>query len=219
VTFDAATRREAEALYAAARIGFPVRRGGHPAVLVVDFSNGFTDPACALGCDLTKPVLATKELLDVSRANAVPVLFTTIAFDLPAEAGNVWLQKAPSLAELALNGVWVEIDARLERRPEEPVIVKKGQSAFFGTNLASQLVALGVDTVVLCGASTSGCIRATAIDLVQYGWPAIVPRECVGDRALEPHEANLFDINAKLADVVPFEDALAYLASGARVPL
>ncbi len=213
MTVGAGSRRDAEAIYAAAQIGFPVRRGARPGVLVVDFSRGFTDSACALGSDLTEAVLATKQLLDVARTNAVPILFTTIGFDLPAEAENVWLQKVPSLAELELDGPWVELDARLERRPEEPVILKKGQSAFFGTNLASQLIALGVDTVVLCGASTSGCIRATATDLVQYGWPAIVPRECVGDRALGPHEANLFDINAKLADVVPFDDAVAYLGA------
>ena len=90
---------------------------------------------------------------------------------------------------------------------------KKGASAFFGTNLSAILVSQGIDTVVLCGATTSGCIRATAVDLLQYGWPTIVPRECVADRAQAPHEANLFDIQAKYADVVPVEDALAYLES------
>ena len=81
--------------------------------------------------------------------------------------------------------------------------MKKGASAFFGTNLTAVLLSQGVDTVILCGATTSGCIRATAIDLLQYGWPTMVPRECVGDRAQAPHEANLFDIQAKYADVVP----------------
>jgi maleamate amidohydrolase len=170
LTVDAGTRRDAEAIYTAARIGLSVRRGTRPVILVVDFSLGFTDPACALGSDLTEPVLSTKRLLDVARANAVPVVFTTIGFELPAEAGSVWLQKVPSLADLELGGPWVEIDPRLERRPEEPMILKKGASAFFGTNLTSQLIAFGVDTVVLCGASTSGCIRATAIDLVQLAY-------------------------------------------------
>ena len=91
--------------------------------------------------------------------------------------------------------------------------MKKGASGFFGTNLASILVSQGVDTVILCGATTSGCVRATAVDLLQYGWPTIVPRECVADRAQAPHEANLFDIQAKYADVVPLEDALAYVES------
>ncbi|MDQ3315738.1 MAG: isochorismatase family protein, partial [Actinomycetota bacterium] len=86
-------------------------------------------------------------------------------------------------------------------------------SAFFGTNLPSVLVSQNVDTIVLCGATTSGCIRATAVDLLQYGYPTLVPRECVGDRAQAPHEANLVDIQAKYADVVSVEDALSYLES------
>ena len=91
--------------------------------------------------------------------------------------------------------------------------MKKVASAFFGTNLASVLISQGIDSVILCGATTSGCIRATAIDLLQYGFPTLVPRECVGDRAQAPHEANLFDIQAKYADVVPLEEALAYVES------
>ncbi len=112
---------------------------------------------------------------------------------------------------LQLGGAWAAIDPRLDPRDDETVIVKKGASGFFGTNLASVLVTQGVDTVILCGATTSGCVRATAIDLLQYGWPTIVPRECVGDRAQAPHDANLFDIQAKYADVVSVDDALGYL--------
>jgi nicotinamidase-related amidase len=125
------------------------------------------------------------------------------------------MQKVPALAALQLGGPWAEIDPRLGRRDDETVLVKKGASGFFGTNLVSVLVSQGVDSVILCGATTSGCIRATAIDLLQYGFPTIVPRECVGDRAQAPHEANLFDIQAKYADVVGLEDALAYVE---RVP-
>ena len=105
----------------------------------------------------------------------------------------------------------MEIDPRLGRREDETVIVKKGASGFFGTNLASVLVSQGVDSVILCGATTSGCVRATAVDLLQYGWPTLVPRECVGDRAQAPHDANLFDIQAKYADVVSVDDAIAYV--------
>jgi len=119
----------------------------------------------------------------------------------------------PTLGDLQLGGRWVEIDERLGRRDDETVIVKKGASGFFGTNLASVLVSQAVDTVVLCGATTSGCVRATAIDLLQYGWPTLVPRECVGDRAQAPHDANLFDIQAKYADVVSVDEAIAYLES------
>jgi len=90
-------------------------------------------------------------------------------------------------------------------------VLKKGASAFFGTNLSSLLTARAVDSVILCGATTSGCIRATAIDLLQHGYPTVVPRECVGDRAQAPHEANLFDIQAKYADVLPLADVLEAL--------
>jgi maleamate amidohydrolase len=182
-------------------------------VLVVDFSCGFTDPECALGSDLTPQVEATKRVLDAARAKGLPVVFTTIGFGASLKDGGLWMQKVPTLAALQMGGKWVEIDPRLEPREDETVIVKKGASGFFGTNLASVLVTQGVDTVVLSGATTSGCIRATAIDLLQYGWPTLVPRECVGDRAQAPHDANLFDIDAKYADVVSIEEALGYLES------
>jgi nicotinamidase-related amidase len=204
---------EAREVYAKARLGESVTLGSRPAVLVVDFSCGFTDPACTLGSDLTGEVESTKRLLDVARAKALPVVFTSIGYEPSLKDGGLWLQKVPALGDLQLGGHWVEIDPRLEPREDETIVMKKGASAFFGTNLASILVAQRVDSVILCGATTSGCIRATAIDLLQYGWPTLVPRECVGDRAQAPHESNLFDIQAKYADVVPLEDALAYVES------
>jgi maleamate amidohydrolase len=198
-------------IYERARLGQSITPGSRPAVLVVDFSRGFTDPESTMGSDLTGEVEATKRLLDVARAKGTPVVFTTIGFESNLKDGSLWLQKAPGLAELQVGGKWVEIDPRLERGEDEVVILKKGASAFFGTNLPSVLVSQGVDTIVLCGATTSGCIRATAVDLLQYGYPTLVPRECVGDRAQAPHEANLIDIQAKYADVVPVEDAISYL--------
>jgi nicotinamidase-related amidase len=200
-------------VYERARLGQSVTLGSRPAVLVVDFSRGFTDPASTMGSDLTSEVEATTRLLDVARAKGIPVVFTTIGFESNLKDGSLWLQKAPGLAELQIGGKWVEIDPRLQRGEDEVVILKKGASAFFGTNLPSVLVSQGVDTIVLCGATTSGCIRATAVDLLQYGYPTLVPRECVGDRAQAPHEANLVDIQAKYADVVSAEDALSYLES------
>jgi maleamate amidohydrolase len=182
-------------------------------VLVVDFSCGFTDPDCPLGADMTAEVEATRRLLDAARAKGLPVIFTTIGYEPSLKDGGLWLQKVPTLGELQVGGRWVEIDPRLEPREDETIVLKKGASGFFGTNLASILVSQGVDSVILCGATTSGCVRATAIDLLQYGWPTLVPRECVGDRAKAPHDANLFDIQAKYADVVPLEEALAYVES------
>jgi maleamate amidohydrolase len=204
---------ETRDIYERARLGQSVTLGVRPAVLVVDFSRGFTDPECTMGSDLTREVEATSRLLAAAREREVPVIFTTIGFEPNLKDGSLWLQKAPGLAELQIGGMWVELDPRLGRREEEIVILKKGASAFFGTNLPSILVSQNVDTIVLCGATTSGCIRATAVDLLQYGYPTLVPRECVGDRARGPHEANLVDIQAKYADVVSVEAAMAYLQS------
>jgi maleamate amidohydrolase len=207
------TDEQAREVYERARLGGSLAPGERPAVLVVDFSCGFTDQECALGADMSNEIEATRRLLDAARAKGLAVVFTTIGFEASLKDGALWIQKAPALADLQLGGRWVEIDPRLERREDETVIVKKGASAFFGTNLAAILVSQGVDTVILCGATTSGCIRATAVDLLQHGFPTLVPRECVGDRAQAPHEANLFDIQAKYADVVSLEDALGYLDS------
>jgi maleamate amidohydrolase len=209
---------QARSVYAAARLGQAVTMGERPAVLVVDFSCGFTDPECALGSDLSAEVDATRRLLDAARARGVPVIFTTIGYGPSLKDGGLWFQKVPALGDLQVGGRWVDIDPRLDPREDETIVLKKGASAFFGTNLAAILISQGIDSVVLCGATTSGCIRATAIDLLQYGFPTLVPRECVGDRAQAPHEANLFDIQAKYADVVALEDALAYVESvGSRV--
>jgi maleamate amidohydrolase len=207
---------ETREIYERARLGQSVPLGARPAVLVVDFSRGFTDPESTMGSELTREVEATNRLLAAAREREIPVIFTTIGFEPNLKDGSLWLEKAPGLGELIIGSKWVEIDPRLERRDEETVILKKGASAFFGTNLPSILVSHGVDTIVMCGATTSGCIRATAVDLLQYGYPTLVPRECVGDRAQAPHEANLVDIQAKYADVVSIEDALAYIESVSR---
>jgi maleamate amidohydrolase len=207
---------ETQEIYERARLGQSVPLGARPAILVVDFSRGFTDPESTMGSELTREVEATNRLLAAAREREIPVIFTTIGFEPNMKDGSLWLEKAPGLGELIIGSKWVEIDPRLERRDEETVILKKGASAFFGTNLPSILVSQGVDTIIMCGATTSGCVRATAVDLLQYGYPTLVPRECVGDRAQAPHEANLVDIQAKYADVVSVEDALAYIESVSR---
>lgn len=207
--------REVAQIYERAGFGASVRRGARPALVVVDLSRGFTDSAYPTGADLTSTVTATQKLLSAARASGVPVLFTTIAYDRGDESRLAWLLKAPGLAVLAAGSKLAEIDPRLERRPTEPVLVKKGASAFFGTDLADRLHALGVDTVVICGATTSGCVRASVVDAVQNGFPTLVVREAVGDRARAPHDANLFDIEQKYGDVISVDDGVAYLSAAA----
>jgi nicotinamidase-related amidase len=180
----------------------------------------FTDPERPFGSVLDGEVGETVRLLDGCRAGRLPVIFTYAAYDAPdlADAG-LWAKKVPASAMLRAGSDDVMLDPRLERRDHEQLLVKKYASAFFGTDLASRLTTLGADTVLLAGCSTSGCVRATAVDALQHGFRAIVVREAVGDRNGAAHEQALFDLDAKYADVVSVEDALAYLAGcgGGRV--
>ena len=210
-----------DAIYARAGFGASVRRGERPAIVVVDLTNGFTNPSEPTGADLSDVVLATAELIEAGRPAGVPVVFTTIAYT-PAEADGdavTWLTKAPGMRALREGSRAVELDDRLPIDPRDHLITKKGASAFFGTGLAALLAGLRVDTVLVCGATTSGCVRATAVDAVQSGFSVLVPRQCVGDRAAGPHEANLFDIQAKYGDVIELADALDYLRVPAEVAL
>ena len=182
-----------------------------PAVVVVDLIRGFTDPACALGSDLDAEVEATNAVLAAARAGGVPVVFTTIVYDAAlAAAASVFLRKVPALLELAPGSPWVEIDPRLAPRDDEAVLVKAHASAFFGTPLAAMLA--GRDSLVVCGATTSGCVRATVVDALQHNLIPIVPREAVGDRWADAHAQSLYDMGQKYADVVSVDEVVATLA-------
>jgi maleamate amidohydrolase len=188
------------------RAGF----GDRPAVVVVDMSVGFTDPASPLHCDLEPVVDAIARLLAAARAAGFPVLYTTVAYDdAGKEKAAVFIDKVPALLALEAGSRFVEIDPRLAPRPGEPVVTKLHASAFFGTCADELLKEHGCDTVIVTGASTSGCVRATAVDALQHGYRVVVPREAVGDRNPAAHEANLYDIDAKYGDVVPLEQVLA----------
>jgi len=190
------------------RAGF----GTRPALIVVDMSVGFTDPGSPLHCDLEEVVGAIAQLLAASRAARYPVLYTTVAYDdAGKEAATVFIDKVPALLTLEAGSRWVEIDPRLAPLPGEPVVRKLFASAFYKTPLASLLAAQQVDGVIVTGASTSGCVRATAVDALQHGYRVVVPREAVGDRNLAAHEANLYDIDAKYGDVLALEDVLEHL--------
>jgi nicotinamidase-related amidase len=186
--------------------------GRRPAVLVVDLIRGFTDPARPLGADLDDVVAATRRLLDAARAAGAPVVFTTTVYDAAGErAAAVFLRKVPSLATLRPGTPDVELDPRLGRTPDEPLLVKHWASAFFGTGLPSLLAAEGCDSVLVTGATTSGCVRASALDALQHGYAPVIPRECTGDRSATAHEQSLFDLEQKYGDVVPLATALEAL--------
>jgi nicotinamidase-related amidase len=188
--------------------------GRRPALAIIDMTLGFTDPKSPLACDLEGPVKNIRKLLEAARLAEIPVVFTTIAYrESDKLTAAAFIDKVPALLTLEAGTRWAEIDPRIAPRETEPVLNKLFASGFFGTGLGSLLTAAGVDTLVVTGASTSGCVRATAVDALQYGFRPVVPREAVGDRNPNAHEANLYDVDAKYGDVVPVEDVLEYLAA------
>jgi nicotinamidase-related amidase len=191
----------------AGRVGF----GKRPALLIVDFIVGFTDLSSPLASNLDSEVEATRRLLEVAREKRIPIFFTTIEYDEGYRDAGVFIKKIPSLSVLQKGSRMTEVDERIQPRLGEHVISKKYASAFFGTSLASTLTASRCDTLLITGCTTSGCVRASAVDSCQHGFHTIVVREAVGDRAQGPHEANLFDIDAKYGDVVSLSEALEYL--------
>lgn len=197
------------------RIGFGVR----PALILVDFLKAYTTPGADLYApDVVTAVAETVALLAVARLGAVPVIHTTIRYQGAACAdGGVWVRKAPVMRAMVEGNPLAEFCDAVAPQAGEVVVAKQYASAFFGTSLASTLHAAGIDTVVLAGCSTSGCIRASAVDAVQHGFRTIVVRECVGDRHRAPHEANLFDIDAKYGDVVLKRDVIAQFEGAAAV--
>ena len=186
--------------------------GRRPALIVVDMTLGFTDPESPLGSDLDGPVEAIKKLLEAARQAEIPVVFTTVAYQESDKlTAAAFIDKVPALLTLEAGSRWAKIDPRIAPRTEEPIFNKLFASGFFGTGLSSLLTAAGVDTLVVTGASTSGCVRATVVDALQYGFRPVVPREAVGDRNLDAHEANLYDVDSKYGDVVSVEEILEYL--------
>lgn len=191
------------------RLGF----GRKAALLVIDLLQGYTlkgAPLFAPG--VVKAVAEMPSLLTLARAKKMPVIHTRVLYN-PGNFvdGGVWIQKAPVLKSLVAGNRYARFCRGVEPKKGELVIVKNYASCFFGTTLASTLTAMGVDTVLITGCTTSGCIRASAVDAVQNGFRPIVIRECVGDRHDGPHEANLFDINAKYGDVISKADAMKYI--------
>ncbi len=206
--------QDTDAFYQERGFGKAAGFGRRPVLVVIDLQKGFTDPASPLGGDYAELVAENRRLIDVCHERGVPVVFTTIYYDkAPAQAAAVFQAKIPSLLVLEEGSAWAEIDERLGMTDKDTLIVKQFASGFWGTNLGSLMAAWQADTAIVTGVTTSGCVRATAVDALQHGYRVIVPRECSGDRAPGPHEANLFDLNQKYADVLANDDVVAYLES------
>lgn len=204
--------------YARAGFGNRLGWGKHPALLIIDFVNAYLDPACPLYAGVEKVRGRAATLLLAARAVGIPILHTNVAYTPGGVDGGVFFRKVKALScfERGLHPRWAAFAEGLEPLPGEPVITKQYASAFFGTSLASTLVSRGIDTLLIAGLSTSGCVRASALDACQNGFIPLVVRDAVGDRDKQVHEANLFDLNAKYADVIDLEEVLTHLQSNAN---
>ena len=199
--------------YATGGFGLSLQPGRRPALLVIDFVRAYLVPGSPLYAGVESARSACQRLLEASRAAGIPVLHTNVRYQPGGRDGGVFFRKVPALKcfEADMQPELAAFAEGLEPTPGETVITKQYASAFFATSLASTLTALGVDTVLIAGVSTSGCVRASAVDACQHGFIPLVVRDAVGDRHSAPHEANLFDLQAKYAEVVGLEVALEYL--------
>src|ERR1700739_596880 len=199
------------------KLGF----GQRPALLIVDMVKAFTNPEMPLGAKLDSQIEGIQLLLSAVHDRGVPVIFATVSDeDESLRDAGVFGMKQKGSSTLRAGTEGVQIDSRLDFRPPDSLLVKKYASCFFGTDLVSRLLVRSVDTVIITGCTTSGCVRASAVDACQTGFRTMVVREAVGDRSQSAHDQSLFDLNAKYADVVSLEETLQYLNSlrAAAVP-
>ncbi len=185
--------------------------GSRPALLIVDFVNSFTDPESFGGGNINEAIAKTRELLAAFRDGGYPVAFTRVVYADDGSDLGVFAKKAHGLRTLTEAAPGSQIVAELEPVPGEYVVRKTQPSAFFGTGLAPWLVGRRVDTVIVTGCTTSGCVRASVVDAMSHNFRTVVARDGVGDRALGPHEANLFDMEQKYADLLSCDEIAAYL--------
>ncbi|MGD9538753.1 MAG: isochorismatase family protein [Alphaproteobacteria bacterium] len=189
------------------RVGF----GRAPALLLVDFVEAYFEPSSPLYAEVEETLASALRMLAAARRAGITRVFTNVRYHQGGMDGGVFFRKVPALRSFEAGnplGAWPK---GLAPEPGELVVSKQYPSAFFGTSLAATLTASGIDTTIITGVTTSGCVRATCIDAVSHGFIPIIVEQAVGDRAEGPHRANLFDMNAKYGDVVSEAETIAYL--------
>jgi maleamate amidohydrolase len=193
--------------------GKTVGFGKRPALLLIDFVRGYFDRSCDLYAGVEAELASALRIREAAHAAGIPVILTNVVYHPQAIDGGRFFEKSKPLRYFLAGNPMGDWPAGLTPRPNELVISKQYPSAFFGTSLASTLTSLGIDNVILTGLTTSGCVRATCVDAMSHGFITTVVRDACGDRHPAPHEANLFDMNAKYADVVSEDDVIAHLKS------
>lgn len=197
-----------------ARAGYHAKqsRGSRPALILIDFAKAYFDPAAPLfggeGCQTALDNAA--RLAPAARKAGIPVIFTEVKYQPGGRDGGAFYAKVPALSCFDAGAETQELAPPLTVEADDIVITKQYPSAFFGTSLAATLQWLKVDTLLLTGVTTSGCVRASCIDSISHGFVTLVVEDAVGDRAEGPHQANLFDMSAKYADLLSTDDAIAY---------
>jgi maleamate amidohydrolase len=197
----------------ASKSGFGTRMafGEKPAIIMVDFVRAYFEPGAQLYMGKDDCLHSAARLLRAAREAGILVVHTKVSFTEGGADGGHFFKKVGALKHFVGETVLGEIMSEVAPQSGEPVLVKQYASSFFGTSLAATLASQRIDTLIVTGVSTSGCVRATAVDAIQHGFLPIVPREAVGDRADGPHEANLFDIQQKYGEVVSETEVLEYL--------
>jgi len=190
--------------------------GARPALVLVDFVEGYFDKDCDLYADVDDTLASALRVREAAHTVGIPVVLTNVVYHTSAMDGGRFFEKAKPLRYFLKGSAMGAWPKGLDPREDELIISKQYPSAFFGTSLASTLTALGIDNVILTGLTTSGCIRASCVDSISHGFITTVVREAVGDRHNDPHEANLFDMEAKYADVVSEEEIIAFLGTLTR---
>ncbi len=209
VSDDAALHEDYQQAGFQGRLGF----GTSPALIVVDMARAYFDPASPLYAGVEATLASVQRVIAAARRARIPIVFTEVKYQVGGADGGVFFRKIAALSCFEVGNPLRELQEPLSVEPGDIVVTKQYASAFFGTSLAATLTSLRVDTLIITGVSTSGCVRATGLDACQHGFIPIVVREAVGDRDQRVHESNLFDLHAKYADVMGENDVLAHLAT------
>lgn len=203
--------------YASAGFGGRLPFGRRPVLLIVDVVMAYLDPGAALYAGVEDALASNERLVAAAREVGVPVIFTNVVYKPGGLDGGMFFRKVPALAAFEVGSALGAFPPTLQPLPGELVVSKQYPSAFFGTSLASTLHAAGIDTVMITGYSTSGCVRASALDALCHGFAPFVIRDACGDRDPRPHEQNLFDMQAKMAEVIGEDQAIDLMRRTQRV--
>lgn len=189
------------------KVGFGLK----PCIIVRDLIRCFTDPTSKAGYDMDEVIEQTKRLLEFAAEMNIPLVFSSTIYDQNNKISNLWAQKIETNLLLKPGSVWIEIDPRLKHFTFDKVIYSPYISPFFKSDLSDWLNGQGIDTVIIVGNSTSGCVKVTAIDALQNGFHTLIPKEAVGDRSNTEHQTALLQLNVKYADVISVDEVIEYL--------